>query len=184
MGVWSTAILYQPHTGRTVSELLPALEHVAESLSIKTFSMASLGIGPYTGFNEDDLLDLEDQPISSFRSAIERFPQAEWLSCGCIFGEPAIVDEADAFMQTHEAVTGEFHLITFGIAIGNIAFDDEEGDDLLKTDILIDFAGDRSPDDCEEYPRLLRETPPVQNLLQQIGNFASHTSWRSAFRVS
>ena len=184
MGVWSTAILYQPNTGRTVSELLPTLERVAESLSIETFSMASLGSGPYTGFNEDDLCDLKEQPIPSFRSATERFPQADWLSCGCIFGEPEIVDEADAFMQTHEAVTGEFHLITFGITIGQIAFDDEEGDELLKTDILIDFSGDRSPDDCEDYPRLLMEAPPIQKLLRQLGDLAPPNSWRSAFRVS
>jgi hypothetical protein len=184
MGVWSTSILYQPHTGRTVSELLPVLERVAEALSIETFSMASLGNGPYTEFNEDDLCDLQEQPIPSFRSTIERFPQAEWLSCGCIFGEPAIVDEANAFMQTHEEVTGEFHLSTFGMTIGRIAFDDEEGDELLQTDILIDFAGDRSPDDCEEFSRLLMEAPPVQKLLRQLSEFAPPTSWRPAFRVS
>lgn len=185
MGVWSTAYLYQPVADVGLHALLPALEATSRAVNIDTFSSGSIGVDCFDGCGEESTLEeMTDQPLGAFMSALERHPEARYISASCIMGEPDFLDDADACMGAFPDVIGDFNIFTFGITLGNIRIEDEEGDPLFASHFMLDFAGDSCPADTAAYAQRLKLCDPIQQIFKDIRSHFDPSSWQSAMVVS
>jgi len=185
MGVWSTIFIYQPYKKIPLAERLQDAQCIAQAAGVEDFEAALIGRRAYDSSCEDtELDDLSDVSFDAIRKAVQRHRAASWV---CAFNDgdcPPLVDQINACMKAYPEIAGEFVLFDFGIVAGNIAINDEEGDPLFKSGLMIQLSGGSSPPDCEAYADRLLASEPVTKILNTIAGVADPSAWKSALVVS
>jgi hypothetical protein len=195
MGVWSNVYLYQEakppsFAAKILSKpiaqsSLDHLESIAASLGTQFFRSADIGNRFYDGFCEDTVLaEVEDVSFPDLINETKRYPRAGWVSVTFEGSDFKWTDQINAAMDEYPAVTGDYHVYGVSLVVGQIRIEDEEGDCLFHSNLMLYFYGDSSPNDCKTYADHLLQCDPVQAFLGSIASAAPPSDWKSALIVS
>lgn len=185
MGVWSTTFIYQPYDGKSLSERFEDAHQLVEATDIEVFSNVLIGKSAYDMFCEDtELESLDDVSFSGIAEASAKHEDAAWFSATEDGDHPSLVDNINRWMEDCTDVAGDYTLFTFGLVVGKIAIEDEEGELLFQSSLMIQFDASSSPPDNQGYARQVLASEPVQSFLQKISSVADPATWKSAMVVS
>jgi len=162
VGVWSTTFIYLPHDGKSLSQRSEDAFNVVQAAGIEVFSNAMIGKSAYDMFCEDtELENLNDVSYSDIIEAVAKYDGATWFSATDDSDHPALVDEINRWMQDYLEVTGDYTLFMFGLVAREITIEDEEGEPLFQSSIMIQFDASSSPPNNQGYAKHVLASEPI-----------------------
>lgn len=185
MGVWSTTFIYLPHDGKPLSERIEDARQLVEAAGVQIFTNTLIGQATYDMFCDNTELErLDNASYSSIVDAVAKHEDAAWFSATDDGERPVLVDEINCWMKDHADVAGDYTLFMFGLVVGEAAIEDEYGEPLFQSSLMIQFDASGSPPDNQGYAQQVLASKPVQDLLEKISNTAEPSTWKSVMVVS